>query len=108
MQISKDVGTELVARRLGAINLSDSNVPDMTFHNEIKGWKSKIIYLDNYPDKHNEPDITYQNFLLNFLKYRNESLFLNYRTFFAVNFFPVNASGLIWANLGFPWIINTM
>ena len=27
--------------------------------------------------------------------------FLNYRTWFVVNFFSVNASGLIWANRGF-------
>jgi hypothetical protein len=107
-EISKDVGTELLARRLGAINLSDPNVPHKTFHNKITERKSKIIHLDNYLDKHDEADRTFQNFLLNFLKYRTEALFLNYRTFFAVNFFPVNASGLIWANLGFPWIINIM
>jgi hypothetical protein len=107
-EISKDVGTELLARRLRDINLSDPNVPHKTFHNKITGRKSKIIYLDNYSDKHDEADITYQNFLMNFLNYRNESSFLNYRAFFAVNFFPVNASGLIWANLGFPWIINIM
>jgi hypothetical protein len=106
-EISKNVGTELLARRLRAMYLSDPNIPHETIHNKITESKSKIIHLDNYLDRH-DADISYQNLLLNFLRYRNEALFLNYRTSFVVNFFPANASGLIWANFGFPWIINTI
>lgn len=60
--------------------------------NWVTGRNEKIVDIGRYLEKNDDV-------LLDFL---------NYHAFFAVNFFSVNASGLIWANLGFPWIINIM